>query len=652
MAKIIGIDLGTTNSVVAVMEGGSPKVIPAADTGRNITPSVVEPTKNLVGDVAKRQMILNSKNTIYSAKRLMGRRLEDAEVKKTIEMVPYEIKKGKNDMAVVEVAEKEYTPQEISAFILRKLKKDAEEYLGEKVEEAVITVPAYFDDNQRAATKQAGEIAGLKVDRIINEPTAAALAYGLDKKNAHTIAVYDLGGGTFDISILELGEGVFEVKATNGDTHLGGDDFDAVIVDHIADEFKKENGVDLRADKQALQRLRDAAEKAKVELSASQETEINQPYITQHNGNPLHLTMKLSRAKLEALVGDLISRTMKPVEAALKDAGILAKDVDEVVLVGGMTRMPKVQEVVKSFFGKDPHKGVNPDEVVAVGAAIQGGVLGGEIKDVLLLDVTPLTLAIETLGSVATPMIERNTTIPTSKSQTFSTAADNQTQVEINVLQGERPMAADNKSLGKFTLDGIPPAPRGVPQIEVTFDMDANGILSVSAKDKATNKEQSVKITGAVGLSEEEVKKAQEEAEKYASEDKEKKEKIDARNSADAMVFMAEKALKDGADKVPPDVKEKVEAEIKNVKEVLVKEDASKDEIETAGNKLSESLQSVGQAMYGSAGSPDADSAGSTQEDGGEAKSSKGDENQVSSDGSKGGKKEEKGKVEEGEVVS
>lgn len=633
MSKIIGIDLGTTNSVVAVMEGGKPKVIPASDTGRNITPSVVEPTKNLVGDVAKRQIILNSKNTIYSVKRLIGRRVEDAEVQKTIKMVPYTIKKGKNDMAVVEVEGKDYTPQEISAYVLRKLKKDAEDYLGEKVDSAVITVPAYFDDNQRAATKQAGEIAGLKVERIINEPTAAALAYGLDKKNAHTIAVYDLGGGTFDISILELGEGVFEVKATNGDTHLGGDDFDAKIVDWIADEFKKENGVDLRGDKQALQRVRDAAEKAKVELSSATETEINQPYITQHNGQSLHLTLKLSRAKLEALVDDLITRTVGPVKDCLKDAGISAKDVDEIVLVGGMTRMPKVQEEVKKFFGKEGHKGVNPDEVVAIGAAIQGGVLGGEVKDVLLLDVTPLTLSIETLGGVATPMIERNTTVPASKSQVYSTAADNQTQVEINILQGERPMATDNKSLGKFTLDGIPPAPRGVPQVEVTFDIDANGILSVHAKDKATGKEQSIKITGAVGLSDAEVKKAQEEAEKHADEDREKKEKIDARNSADSLVFTAEKALKDAGDKAPGEVKEKVETEIKNVKEVLAKKDASKDEIETAANKLSEVLQSVGSAMYGSG--PSSKTADSAQPEEKEEE-----------------KKEDKDKAEEGEVVS
>lgn len=627
MSKIIGIDLGTTNSALAVIEGGQPKVIPASDTGRNVTPSVVEPVKNLVGDVAKRQMILNAKNTIYSVKRLMGRRFDDPEVKKTVDMVPYEVKKGKSDMAVIVVEGKEYTPQEISAYVLRKLKKDAEEFLGEKVESAVITVPAYFDDNQRSATKQAGEIAGLKVERIINEPTAAALAYGLDKKNAHTIAVYDLGGGTFDISILELGEGVFEVKATNGDTHLGGDDFDQRIVDWIADEFKKENGVDLRSDKQALQRLRDAAEKAKIELSASSETEINQPYITQHNGQPLHLAMKLSRAKLEALIEDLITKTMKPVEDCLKDAKLDPKSVDEVILVGGMTRMPKVQQVVKEYFGKDPHKGINPDEVVAVGAAIQGGVLGGEVKDVLLLDVTPLTLSIETLGGVATPMIERNTTVPASKSQIFSTASDNQTQVEINALQGERPMASDNKSLGKFILDGIPPAPRGVPQIEVSFDMDANGILNVSAKDKATGKEQSIKITGAVGLDEEEVKRAQEEAEKYAEEDQKKKDLIDARNQADALVFTAEKTLKDAGDKVPADQKEKVEVEIKNVKEVLGKDDATNEQIEEVSGKLSEVLQQVGAAMYGQRQSASQEQPGAEGKE--EAEEKKKDEQQV-----------------------
>src|SRR3989344_2822965 len=598
MAKIIGIDLGTTNSVVAVMEGGSPKVIPAADTGRNITPSVVEPVKNLVGDVAKRQMILNPKNTVYSVKRLMGRRYSDKEVERTKKMVGYEIVSGKGDMAEVEIEDKKYTPQEISSKILIKLKKDAETYLGDKVESAVITVPAYFDDAQRQATKQAGEIAGLKVERIINEPTAAALAYGLDKKKVEKIAVYDLGGGTFDISILELGDGVFEVKSTNGDTHLGGDDFDETIVDWIAEEFKKENGVDLRADKQALQRIRDAAEKAKIELSAASEIEINQPYITQKDSQPFHLTLKLTRAKLESLVSELIEATMEPVKAALKDAKLSPKDINEVILVGGMTRMPKVVETVKEFFGKDPNKSVNPDEVVAVGAAIQGGVLGGEVKDILLLDVTPLTLAIETLGGVATPMIPRNTTVPTSKTETFSTAADNQTQVQIVVTQGERPMSADNKTLGTFTLDGIPPAPRGVPQIEVTFDMDASGILTVTAKDKASGKTTNIKITGAVGLSEDEVKRMQEEAEKHKDEDEKKAETIKAKNNADGLVSTAEKALKDAGDKVDAKIKEQVEEKVKNLKEVAGKEDATKEEIETATKDLSDTLSQVGQGMH------------------------------------------------------
>lgn len=629
MSKIIGIDLGTTNSCVAVMEGGHPKVIPAADTGRNITPSVVEPVKNLVGDVAKRQMILNSKNTIYSVKRLMGRRFEDKEVKRTIEMVPYKVINGKGGMADVEVEGKTYTPQEISARILMKLKKDAEGYLGEKVDKAVITVPAYFDDAQRQATKQAGEIAGLKVERIINEPTAAALAYGLDKKNAQKIAVYDLGGGTFDISVLELGEGVFEVKATNGDTHLGGDDFDAVIVDYIVSEFKKENGVDLKADVQAYQRVRDAAEKAKIELSAASEVEINQPYITQNNGQPLHLTMKLTRSKLEGLVDELIQKTMKPVEACLKDAKLDPHDINEVVLVGGMTRMPKVIEAVKEFFGKEPNKSVNPDEVVAVGAAIQGGVLGGEVKDILLLDVTPLTLAIETLGGVATPMIPRNTTVPTSKTETFSTAADNQTQVQIVVTQGERPMSADNKTLGTFTLDGIPPAPRGVPQIEVTFDMDASGILTVTAKDKATGKTQNIKITGAVGLSDDEVKRMQEEAEKHKEEDEKKAGTIEAKNKADAMVATSEKALKDAGDKVPADVKEKIEEKIKAVKDVLEK--GTKEEIEEKTKDLSDTLSQIGQAMYGAQGQPQGE--------------------QPKEEEKKEDKDKEGEKVEEGEVV-
>jgi len=638
MGKIIGIDLGTTNSVVAVMEGGQPKVIPAADTGRNITPSVVEPIKNLVGDVAKRQMILNPKNTIHSVKRLMGRRAEDSEVKRTEKMISYEIKSGKDGMAVVEVEGKTYTPQEISARILMKLKKDAESYLGESVDQAVITVPAYFDDSQRQATKQAGEIAGLKVERIINEPTAAALAYGLDKKKAEKIAVYDLGGGTFDISILELGEGVFEVKSTNGDTHLGGDDFDEMIVDWIVAEFKKDNTVDLKSDKQALQRIRDAAEKAKIDLSASNETEINQPYITQKDGQPLHLTLKLTRAKLEGLVDELIKKTMDPVKDALKDAKLDAKDIDEVILVGGMTRMPKVVETVKEFFGKEPNKSVNPDEVVAIGAAIQGGVLGGEVKDILLLDVTPLTLAIETMGSVATPMIPRNTTIPASKTEVFSTAADNQTQVEIHVTQGERPLASDNKSLGRFILDGIPPASRGVPQIEVTFDMDANGILTVTAKDKATSKTQNIKITGAVGLSDEEVEKMQKEAEVHKEEDKKKAELIEAKNKADSIIAASEKALKDAGDKAPKDIVEAVQKKIDAVKEVKDKD--NKEDIEKTVNELSEELQKVGQAMY-----QQPEAAGESAE-GKEQSTEAGEEKGKGED-----KKKPDGEVEEGEVV-
>lgn len=598
MAKIIGIDLGTTNSAVAVMEGGKPKVIPSAE-GRNLIPSVVEPDKNLVGEVAKRQMILNPENTVYSVKRLMGRRYADAEVKKTEKMVPYAVKEGKDKTAVVEVGAKTYTPQEISAKILAKARADAEAYLGEKVEQAVVTVPAYFDDSQRQATKQAGEIAGLKVERIINEPTAAALAYGLEKKSGETIAVYDLGGGTFDISILEIGDGVFEVKSTNGDTHLGGDDFDERVVDWIAGEFKKEHGIDLKADKQALQRIRDAAEKAKIELSSSAETEINQPFITQSkDGQPLHLNLKLTRSQLEKLVDDLIEKTVGPVKAALKDAKLEPKDINEVILVGGQTRMPKVQKVVKDLFGKEPNKSVNPDEVVAVGAAIQAGVLAGDVKDILLLDVTPLTLGLETLGGVMTPLIERNTTVPTSKSQIFSTAADNQTQVEINVLQGERPMAADNKSLGRFILDGIPPAPRGIPQVEVTFDLDANGILNVKAADKATGKVQSIIIKGAVSLTEEEVEKAKAEAEKYADEDKKKKELIEARNQADALVFTAEKTLKDAGDKVKEEDKKKVEAEIKKVQETVKKEDADKEEIDQAAEALSKVLQEVGASLH------------------------------------------------------
>ena len=501
-------------------------------------------------------------------------------------------------MAVVEVDGRTFTPQEISAMILQKIKSDAEAYLGSKVTQAVITVPAYFDDSQRQATKQAGEIAGLEVLRIINEPTAAALAYGLDKKNAHTIAVYDLGGGTFDISILELGDGVYEVRSTNGDTHLGGDDFDQVIVNYLAEEFKKENGVDLKKDSQARQRLRESAEKAKIELSSATEAQINQPFITQGKDGPLHLTMTLTRAKLEQIVDTLIQKTVKPVEQALKDAKIKAGDVDEIVLVGGMTRMPKIVETVTKFFGKEPNKSVNPDEVVAIGAAIQGGVLGGEVKDVLLLDVTPLTLGIETLGGVSTPLITRNTTIPSSKSQVFSTAADNQTQVEINVLQGERPMASDNKSLGRFILDGIPPAPRGVPQIEVTFDIDANGILNVKAQDKATGKEQSIKITGSTGLTREEVEKMTKEAQEHAKEDQEKKELIEAKNNADSLIFTAEKTLKDAGDKADPNLKKEVENKISDLKSVL--DTGTKENLEVKTKDLSDSLQKVGQAMYSS----------------------------------------------------
>ena len=596
MAKIIGIDLGTTNSCVAVMEGGSPKVIHSAE-GRNVIPSVVDPISRVVGDVAKRQMVLKPKRTVFSVKRLVGRKLADPSVQKDMKWLPYTVKSGRDGMALIEVEGKTFTPQEISAQILQKIKSDAESYLGDKVTQAVITVPAYFDDSQRQATKQAGEIAGLEVLRIINEPTAAALAYGLDKKNAHTIAVYDLGGGTFDISILELGEGVYEVKSTNGDTHLGGDDFDQVIIDHLADEFKKENNVDLRKDPQALQRLKESAEKAKIELSSSMEANINQPFITQGSGEagPLHLTMTLSRSKLEQLVDGLIQKTLKPVELALKDAKMKVSDIDEIVMVGGMTRMPKVVEAVTKFFGKEPNKSVNPDEVVAIGAAVQAGVLGGEVKDVLLLDVTPLTLGLETLGSVSTPLIPRNSTIPTSKSQVFSTASDNQTQVEINVLQGERPMAPDNKSLGRFVLDGIPPAPRGVPQVEVIFDIDASGMLHVKAKDKASGKEQSIKITGSTGLSDEEIQKMTKEAEVNAKEDEEKKGKADARNQADSLIFTAEKSLKDAGEKIAEDLKKDIEEKIAALKSIL--DTGSKEDLEVKTQELSEVLQKIGEAM-------------------------------------------------------
>jgi len=576
-------------------------------------------------------MVINPKSTVYSVKRLMGRKYKDPTVQKDIKWLPYEVAEGRDGMAIVKVDGRAFTPQEVSAKILAKIKADAENYLGGKVTQAVITVPAYFDDSQRQATKQAGEIAGLEVLRILNEPTAAALAYGMDKKHAHTIAVYDLGGGTFDISVLELGEGVYEVKATNGDTHLGGDDFDQVIVDHIADEFKKEHTIDLRKDPQALQRIRDAAEKAKIELSSTQESEINQPFITQGPSGPLHLTMKITRAKLEQLVDTLIQKTLKPVEAALKDAKLTKSDIGEVILVGGMTRMPKVQQVVKDFFGKEPHKGINPDEVVAVGAAVQAGVLGGDVKDVVLLDVTPLTLGLETLGGVMTPLIERNTTVPTSKSQVFSTAADSQTQVEIHVLQGERPMASDNKSLGRFILDGIPPAPRGVPQVEVTFDIDASGILHVKAKDKATGKEQSISITGSTGLSDAEIEKMKKEAEEHAEEDKKKKEVIEARNAADGMAFQAEKIMTEQKEKIKEEDKKTLEEKVNKVKELVKKEGATKEELESANKELTDELQRVSAQFYqqGQPGQP--------------ASEEKKEDN---------GKKDDAGKAEEGEVVN
>ncbi len=598
MSKIIGIDLGTTNSCVAVMEGGEPHVITSAEGGRTI-PSMVAQTKErerLVGQLAKRQAITNPDNTIFSIKRLMGRRYEDKEVQKDIKLLPYKISKADSGVKV-KMGDKEYSPPEISAMILQKIKADAEAYLGEEVKDAVITTPAYFNDSQRQATKDAGKIAGLNVKRIINEPTAASLAYGLDKKKEEKIAVFDLGGGTFDISILELGEGVFEVKSTNGNTHLGGDDFDQRVMDFLVDEFKKDQGIDLRNDKMALQRLKEGAEKAKCELSTVQETEINLPFITADSSGPKHLNIKLTRAKLEQLVGDLIEKTVEPCKQALKDAGVEPKDINEVILVGGQTRMPKVIAQVEELFGKKPLAGVNPDEVVAVGAAIQGGVLGGEVKDVLLLDVTPLTLGIETLGGVRTPLIERNTTIPTSKSQIFSTAADNQPSVEINVLQGEREMAADNKSLGRFILDGIPPAPRGVPQIEVSFDIDANGILNVKAKDKATSREQHITIKGSSGLSKEEVENLRKEAESHAADDKKKKETVEVRNNADSLIYTTEKALSDAKGKISDSDKKEIEEKIAKLREVMTKDDL--EAIKKATEELSSASQKIGQAMYG-----------------------------------------------------
>ena len=601
MSKVIGIDLGTTNSCVAIMEGSTGadvRVIENAE-GARTTPSMVAFSDNgerLVGQSAKRQAVTNPTNTLYAVKRLMGRRFDDPMVEKDRGMVPYTIARGDNGDAWVEARGEKYSPSQVSAFILGKMKETAESYLGEKVTQAVITVPAYFNDAQRQATKDAGRIAGLEVLRIINEPTAAALAYGMDKKTGGTIAVYDLGGGTFDVSVLEIGDGVFEVKSTNGDTFLGGEDFDIRVIDYLADEFKREQGINLRTDKLALQRLKEAAEKAKIELSSSKETEINLPFITADASGPKHLVMKLSRAKLESLVDDLIERTLAPCRAALKDAGVTAGEVQEVILVGGMTRMPKVIEIVKQFFGRDPARNVNPDEVVAIGAAVQGAVLKGDVKDVLLLDVTPLSLGIETLGGVFTRLIDRNTTIPTKKSQVFSTADDNQNAVTIKVMQGEREMAADNKLLGNFDLQGIPPAPRGVPQIEVTFDIDANGIVSVQAKDKATGKEQQIRIQASGGLSDKDIEAMVKEAEANADSDKRRREQVEARNSTEAMIHQVEKTLKDDADKVPADAKSEAETAIAGARTALEGTDA--DAIKTAGEKLTQVAMKIGEAMY------------------------------------------------------
>ena len=598
MAKILGIDLGTTNSCMAIMDGKDAKVLENRE-GARTTPSMVAFTskgERLVGQPAKRQAVTNPAGTLFSIKRLIGRRFDDKMVQRDKGLMPYKIVAGDNGDAWVDVSDKKYAPSQISAYVLQKLKEDAESYLGEKITQAIITVPAYFDDSQRQATKDAGKIAGLEVLRIINEPTAAALAYGMDQKKSGTIAVYDLGGGTFDVSILEIGDGVFEVKSTNGDTFLGGEDFDARIMDYLADEFKKENGIDLRQDRMALQRLKEAAEKAKIELSSATQTDINLPFITADATGPKHLNVSLTRAKLESLVEDLLDRTKGPMEKALKDAGLSKGEIDEVILVGGMTRMPKVQEIVKDFFGKEPHKGVNPDEVVAMGAAIQGGVLKGDVKDVLLLDVTPLSLGIETLGGVFTRLIERNTTIPTKKSQVFSTAEDGQTAVTIRVFQGEREMARDNKLLGQFDLIGIPPAPRGMPQIEVTFDIDANGIVNVSAKDKATGKEQNIRIQASGGLKDEDIEKMVKEAEQHAEEDKKLKEVIEARNKADALIHETEKVLKENGDKIAASAKESIEKAVQELKDVLDSNDAEK--LKEKTDALTQTTLKIGEEMY------------------------------------------------------
>jgi molecular chaperone DnaK len=610
MSKIIGIDLGTTNSAMAAVTGGKPEIVENKE-GARTTPSMVAISKNgerLVGLLAKRQAVTNPGNTLFSIKRLIGRKFEDAEVQRDLKLMPYKIVKA-NGGVKIEMSGKEYTPQEISAMILGKLKADAEEKLGEKITEAVITVPAYFDDSQRKATKEAGEIAGFEVKRIINEPTAAALAYGFDKKKEEKIAVYDLGGGTYDISILEVGDDTVEVKSTNGDTHLGGDDFDQRIIEWIISEFKKQEGIDLSKDPLALQRIKEAAEKAKIELSTAMETEINQPFITSDAAGPKHMVMKMTRAKLEELVNDLVDKTIEPMRKALADAKLETKDINEVVMVGGMTRMPLVLQTVEKFFGKKPNITVNPDEVVALGAAIQGGVLEGSVKDVLLLDVTPLTFGIETLGGVRTPLIERNTTIPTSKSQVFSTAADSQPSVEIHVLQGEREMAGDNKTLGRFILDGIPPAPRGIPQIEVIFDVDANGILNVTAKDKATGKSQSIRIEASTGLSKDEIEKMKKDAEIHADEDKKKKELIETRNMADTLVYTTEKALRDAGDKITADEKKPVEEKVEALKKVLNPPAGGSDDLEAikkATEELSQAAQKIGEKLYKAAGQSEA----------------------------------------------